>query len=81
MTHQYAFRVEDVTCEKCDARIKNALAALPGVQTIDYVRTPENEAQVRCVSTEALSSQQIEESIVQQSAGTTHQYRVRWDRT
>ncbi len=80
MTHQYAFCVEDVTCEKCDARIKNALVALPGVQTIDYVRTPENEAWVRCVSTEALSSQQIEESITQQSAGTTHQYRVRWDR-
>ena len=80
MAYQYAFHVEDVTCEKCDARIKDALIALPGVQAIDYVRTPENEAQVRCMSTEALSSQQIEESIAQKSAGTTHQYRVRWDR-
>jgi copper chaperone CopZ len=79
MTYQYNFHVEDVTCEKCDARIKDALAALPGVQSINYVRTPENEAKVLFMSNDALSSQQIEESIAQKSIGTTHQYRVRWD--
>ncbi len=79
MTYQYNFHVEDVTCEKCDARIKEALAALPGAQIIDYVRTPEDEAKVHFVAREALSTQQIEETIAQKSAGTTHQYQVRWD--
>ena len=79
MTHQYNFHVEDVTCEKCDARIKEALAALPGAQIIDYARTPEDEALVHFVASEALSTQQIEEAIAQKSVGTTHQYHVRWD--
>jgi copper chaperone CopZ len=79
MTYQYNFHVEDVTCEKCDARIKEALAALPGAQIIDYVRTPEDEAKVHFVASEALSTRQIEEIIAQKSLGTTHQYQVRWD--
>jgi copper chaperone CopZ len=79
MTYQYNFHVEDVTCEKCDTRIKEALAALPGAQIIDYVRTPEDEARVHFVASEALSGRQIEETIAQKSVGTTHQYHVRWD--
>lgn len=79
MTYQYDFHVEDVTCEKCDARIKEALASLPGAQIIDYIRTPEDEAKIHFVASEALSARQIEETIAQKSAGTTHQYQVRWD--
>ncbi len=79
MTYQYDFHVEDVTCEKCDARIKEALASLPGAQIIDYIRTPEDEAKIHFVTSEALSADQIEETIAQKSAGTSHQYQVRWD--
>jgi copper chaperone CopZ len=76
--HQYNFRVEDVTCEKCDVRIREALASLPGILRFDYVRTPENEAEVTLVSSENLAPQLIEECIEQKSVGTTHHYRVLW---
>ncbi len=79
MAHQHRFHVEDVTCEKCDARIRNALLALPGAQQIDLVRTPQDEAAVIFTTDEPLPPQQIEAAITQQSIGTTHHYQVRWD--
>jgi copper chaperone CopZ len=78
MAYQYNFRIEDVTCEKCDQRIQEALACLPGTQQIDYVRTPRNEAEVVLITNDSLSSELIEEAIAQKSVGTTHQYHVRW---
>ncbi|HYA98637.1 MAG TPA: heavy-metal-associated domain-containing protein [Ktedonobacteraceae bacterium] len=78
MSYQHHFHVEDVTCEKCDARVRNALLALPGAQQVEYVRTPQDEAEVVFTTTEIVSPTQIEEAIEQQSAGTTHHYRVRW---
>lgn len=78
MSYQHHFHVEDVTCEKCDARVRNALLALPGAQQVELVRTPQDEAEVVFTTTEILSPTQIEAAIVQQSVGTTHQYRVRW---
>jgi copper chaperone CopZ len=79
MTYQHRFHVEDVTCEKCDARVRNALLALPGAQHVDLVRTPQNEAAVVFTTTELLALQQIEVAITEQSTGTTHHYQVRWD--
>jgi len=78
MAYLYNFRIEDVTCEKCDARLREALTALPGTQLVNYVRTPEDEAEVKLIAQEALSSQLIEETVAGKSVGTTHQYRVRW---
>ncbi|TMC19767.1 MAG: heavy-metal-associated domain-containing protein [Chloroflexi bacterium] len=78
MSYQHYFAVEDVTCEKCDARIRNALLTLPGALHVELVRTPQNIADVLLTTTEALSLEQIETVITQQSVGTTHNYRVRW---
>jgi copper chaperone CopZ len=78
MTHHYTFRVEDVTCEKCDARIHAALASLPGAQHIEYVRTPSDEAEITFVSSEDVPRHVIEEAIAAKSTGTTHTYRVHW---
>jgi copper chaperone CopZ len=79
MEYQHKFYVEDVTCERCDVRVRNALMALPGAQVVELVRTPQNEAAVLFTTTEVLAPEQIEAAIVQQSIGTTHHYRVRWD--
>ncbi len=79
MGHQHRFHVEDVTCEHCDARVRNALLALPGAQNVELVRTPQDEALVVFTTVETLSPEQIETAITQQSVGTTHHYRVRWD--
>ena len=79
MTHQYRFSVEDVTCEKCDARVRSALLAFPGALQVDLERTPQNEATVVFTTNEAVAPEQIETAIVQQSEGTTHHYQVRWD--
>jgi len=78
MDYQHHFHVEDVTCEKCDARVRNALLALPGAQQVELVRTPQDEAEVVFTTTEVIAPTQIEEAIEQQSVGTTHHYRVRW---
>lgn len=78
MDHQHHFHVEDVTCEHCDARVRNALLALPGAQKVELVRTPQDEAEVIFTTTEPVSPAQIETAITQQSIGTTHNYRVRW---
>ena len=79
MEYQHRFHVEDVTCEQCDARVLNALLALPGAQNVELVRTPQDEAAVLFTATEVLVPEQIETAITQQSVGTTHHYRVRWD--
>jgi copper chaperone CopZ len=79
MEYQHQFHVEDVTCEKCDARVRNALLALPGAQAVELVRTPQDEAAVLFTTTEVLDPEQIETAITHQSIGTTHHYRVRWD--
>lgn len=79
MSYQYHFYVEDVTCEHCDARVRRALSALPGAENVELIRTPQNEADVVLTTIEALSPEQIETAIIQQSAGTTHHYSVRWD--
>ncbi len=79
MDHRHIFHVEDVTCEHCDARVRNALLALLGAKQVDLVRTPQDEAAVVFTTSEALAHEQIETAITQQSAGTTHHYRVRWD--
>jgi copper chaperone CopZ len=81
MTQSYHFHVEDVTCEKCDARIRNALLALPGAQQVLLERTPEDEAVVVFTTHEELSPEQIETAITEQSKGTSHLYQVRWDST
>ncbi|EFH85896.1 heavy-metal-associated domain-containing protein [Ktedonobacter racemifer] len=78
MSHQYHFQVEDVTCEKCDARIRQALLALPGTQQVELTRTQDNEATVILTTAEDLPTTHIETAIEQQSAGTSHQYKVRW---
>ena len=80
MTHQHSFRVEDVTCEKCDIRIREALESLPGVQHIEMVRTPSDEAEVVLQSSQIIAPELIEERIAQKPAGTTHHYRVLWTR-
>lgn len=79
MDHHHHFHVEDVTCEQCDERVRTALLALPGAQKVELVRTPQDEAQVIFTTSERLSAEQIETAISRQSAGTAHQYRVRWD--
>ena len=79
MSYQYNFHVEDVTCEKCDARVREALTELPGALEVQLVRTPQDEAQVVLTSSEVIPHPLIEQVIVQKSVGTTHQYRVRWE--
>jgi len=79
MEYQHQFHVEDVTCEHCEARVRNALLALPGAQVVELVRTPQDEAEVLFTTTAVLAPEQIEAAITQQSIGTTHHYRVRWD--
>ena len=81
MSYQHKFLVEDVTCEKCDARIRNALTALPGTEQVELVRTANNEADVIFTTSEQLSPEQIETAITQQSTGTSHHYQVRWNDT
>ncbi len=80
MAHQYNFRVEDVTCEKCDIRIREALEGLPGAQHIEMVRTPRDEAEVVLQTSEIIAPELIEEVIAGKSSGTTHHYRVLWNR-
>lgn len=78
MAHRYEFRVEDVTCEKCEARVRAALEELPGAQQIELLRTPQDEAVVVFETNQAIERQTIERAIEQQSAGTTHHYQVHW---
>ncbi len=79
MKYQHRFHVEDVTCEQCEARVRRALLALPGAQSVELVRTSQDEAAVFFTATEALGAEQIETAIARQSVGTTHHYRVRWE--
>lgn len=79
MIHQYTFRVEDVTCEKCEVRIREALEGLPGAQQIELVRTPQDEAEVVFAANEAITPETIENVIERKSVGTTHHYHVRWE--
>jgi hypothetical protein len=48
------------------------------VARIEYVRTPEDEALVSFESDEAIPPDAIERAIEAKSAGTEHDYRVRW---
>jgi hypothetical protein len=79
MPYQYNFHVEDVTCEKCDVRVREALTGLPCALEVQLVRTPQDEAQVVLTASEAIPHPLIEQTIAQKSVGTTHQYRVRWE--
>jgi copper chaperone CopZ len=79
--HQYEFAVRDVTCEKCDARIREAVEGLPGAVQVELVRTPENEALVSFESDQEIAPTLIERAIEARSAGTEHDYRVRWATT
>ena len=76
--NRYEFAVVDVTCEKCDARIRDAVAELPGATRIEYRRTPDDEASVSFESDETIGPDVIERAIAAKSAGTEHDYRVRW---
>jgi len=76
--HRYEFAVQDVTCEKCDARIREAVEGLPGAVQIELVRTPEDEARVSFESDEEIAADVIERAIEARSTGTEHDYRVRW---
>jgi copper chaperone CopZ len=76
--HRYEFAVQDVTCEKCDARIREAVEGLPGATAIEYVRTPDDEARVSFQSDEMIGADVIERAIEAKSTGTEHDYRVRW---
>lgn len=78
MSYHYLFYVEDVTCEKCEARIREALEGLPDSQQVDLTRTPQDEARVVFMARQEVPHTTIEQLIAQKSAGTTHQYRVRW---
>ncbi len=75
---RYEFAVQDVTCEKCDARIRETVEGLPGAARIELVRTPENEARV---AFEAIAADVIERAIEAKSVGTEHDYWVRWATT
>ena len=75
---RYEFTVEDVTCEKCDARIRDAVEGLPGAKLVRYVRTPADEALVSFEADETIGADVIEQAIEAKSAGTEHDYRVRW---
>jgi copper chaperone CopZ len=79
--HRYDFAVTDVTCEKCDARIREAVEELPGAVQIELVRTPANAALVSFESDEEIAAAVIERAIEARSAGTEHDYRVRWTTT
>jgi copper chaperone CopZ len=76
--HRYEFAVRDVTCEKCDVRIREAVEGLPGAGRIEFVRTPEDEAHVSFESDQAIAAEAIEQAIEAKSVGTEHDYRVRW---
>jgi copper chaperone CopZ len=75
------FAVRDVTCERCEARIREALEALPGALAVDMVRIPDDQAYVSFESAGPIDPATIERAIEQQSAGTEHDYRVRWPST
>ena len=81
MPHTYNFLVEDVTCEKCDARMREALTGLPGTLAVQLTRTPQDQAEVTLTTSEAIEPQIIEQAVEQKSAGTTHQYHVRWNQS
>jgi copper chaperone CopZ len=78
MTREISFHIQDVTCEKCEARLQSALAGLPGVEDIRLTRAPQDEADVLVRSRDDLARAAIEEVVEKSSAGTTHNYRVRW---
>ena len=75
---RYEFTVVDVTCEKCDARIRDAVEGLPGAAAVEVVRTPDDVALVAFESAEEIATATIERAIESKSAGTEHDYRVRW---
>lgn len=75
---RYEFTVVDVTCEKCEARVLAAVEGLPGADEIQVLRTPEDEARVSFVSEEQIPADVIERAVESKSAGTEHDYRVRW---
>ncbi|GCE21110.1 heavy-metal-associated domain-containing protein [Dictyobacter kobayashii] len=79
MSYQQHFLVEDVTCEKCDARIRSALESLPGTEQVELTRTPHDEASVVLTTSKPIPPELIETAIIGQSVGTTHNYQVRWD--
>jgi copper chaperone CopZ len=76
---RYEFTVVDVTCEKCDARIREAVEDLPGAAAVRLIRTPDDVALVSFESAEEVPTATIERAIESKSAGTEHDYRVRWD--
>jgi copper chaperone CopZ len=75
---RYEFTVVDVTCEKCDARIREAVESLPGAVAVQLLRTPVDEATVSFESADPIAAETIEQAIEAKSAGTEHDYRVRW---
>jgi copper chaperone CopZ len=79
MAETYEFHILDVTCEKCEVRLKAALGDLTGVEDVKLVRTPEDEADVILTAGESLVSALIEQVVEAASAGTDHDYRVRWE--
>jgi copper chaperone CopZ len=70
--------VEDVTCEKCVARVEAALGSLPGVSDIVVERQPDDTALVTWTAATDIDPSEVETRIAAASAGTEHHYQVRW---
>ncbi|HEY4025202.1 MAG TPA: heavy-metal-associated domain-containing protein [Candidatus Dormibacteraeota bacterium] len=75
---RYEFAVQDVTCGRCEARIREALESLPGAMAVDLVRIPENQACISFESAIPVDAATIERAIEQKSVGTEHHYKVLW---
>lgn len=74
---RHTFRVEDVTCYRCEDRIRAALAALPGVRRIDLTARA-GYAMVTIEAPTALARSQIDRAVEVAAEGTNHHYRVTW---
>ncbi|GEM_PF-2915945 len=81
---QYEFIVEDVMCEKCEARIRHALEDLPNTEEVDLNRLPHDEARVILTARDTIPQETIEQKVSQasigaeQEVGSPRHYQVRW---
>jgi copper chaperone CopZ len=78
MAQTYSCYVDDVTCEKCVARVETALQGITGVTDVTVTRQPNDIAEVSWSAEQPIAPAEVEERVAAASQGTEHHYHVRW---
>ena len=75
--YRYNCLVTDVTCVRCEERIRQALLAVPGIIAVEVERDGERRAaEVRAWVQAVVPSVSLKRAIEEASVGTRHRYQV-----